>query len=94
MSGLPATLCLTCTVSIPIDFYSQIIWGLFILALESGLGCLDVGVGLLTPPGEDPYSLNIPPDAQLSHVGVRSACFASPPLLPILMWHLLYIFSY
>lgn len=47
----------------------------------------------LTPQGHL-HSHDIPPDSQSPHLSVGPACFATPPLLPALIWLLFYILSY
>lgn len=65
---------------IPADFHSQMVCGLLVLALCSGLE-------------GGPLQLSRPSGSQVPHVCVGPACFASLPFLLVSAW-LLYILSY
>ena len=62
------------TNSIPSEFCSQKLWGLFFLALEPSAGVPGVRLGLLTP--KIPLLSFYPP-----HVGIGPACSVAMPLL-------------
>ena len=66
---------LSSTVSIPDGFYSQKLWGLVFLALETWAGRARVRLGPLSP--------DTLPDFYLPRVGVGLACSVSLPLLPV-----------
>lgn len=78
----PATFHLTRTDRIPTDFSQPDVVG-SLLPSTTALGC---DPGAPHSSGGNPCSSDTPPNSQLPHVGMGSACFSSPTHLPVSRW--------
>ena len=76
----------------PAGLQSQTFWGLIFLVQVPQAGDHDVGFRCLAPWGE-PLQLQLFSRLWVTHWGMGLDYIVTPPLLPILLWFLLYIFG-
>ena len=69
--------------------HNQKLWVVLFLVLEPWAESSGVGLGPPVPQ-KGPLKLRVPGNFYLPHVGVGPAHSASPPLLPVSVWLLLY----